>query len=73
MIYPFCLKEWKFEKIEKLVANFHDKEECVIHLRNLKQAFNHGWLLIKVHRVIKFNQKVSLKLYIDIKTELEKA
>ena len=46
----------KIEKIEKLLANLHDKTEYVIHIRNLKQALNHGLVLKKVHRVIKFNQ-----------------
>ena len=40
MIYPF------FEKFKKLVANLHDKTEYVTHnmqhIRNLKQALNHG-------------------------------
>ena len=31
----------KIEKIENLVANFHDKKEYAIHIRNLKQALNH--------------------------------
>ena len=44
--------------------------ERVIHIRNLKQAFNHGLVLKKVHKIIKFNQKVSLKLYIDMNTNL---
>ena len=30
MIGPFYLKEWKLKKLEKLVANFHDKEEYVL-------------------------------------------
>ena len=30
----------KIGKVEKLVANFHDKTEYVIHIRNLKQALN---------------------------------
>ena len=34
-------------KIEKPVANFHDKEEYVIHIRNLKQVLNHGLVLEK--------------------------
>ena len=46
----------KIEKVEKFVANLHDKTEYVIHIRNLKQAFNHGLVLKKVHRIIKFNQ-----------------
>ena len=32
----------KTGKAEKLVANWHDKKEYVIHIRNLKQALNHG-------------------------------
>ena len=51
-----CLPErMKLEKVKKLVANLHDKTECVIHIRSLKQALNHGLILEKVHRVIKFN------------------
>ena len=32
----------KPEKVKELVANLHDKIEYVIHMRNLKQALNHG-------------------------------
>ena len=71
---PFLLETMKIEKIEKLVANFHDKTEYVIHIRNLKQALNHALVLKKVHRVIKFNQNAWLKSYIDMNTDLrEKA
>ena len=30
----------KIEKVEKLVANLHDKTEYVIHTRNFKKALN---------------------------------
>ena len=60
----------KIEKVEKLVTNLHDKAEYVFHIRNLKQALNHGLILKKVHRVIKFNQKVWLRPYIDMNTKL---
>ena len=53
-------------KFEKVLANLHDKKEYVIHIRNLKQELNHGL----GHRVIKFNQKAWLELYIDMNTEL---
>ena len=43
------------EKVEKFVVNLHDKSECVIHTIKLKQALNHGLVLKKVHKVIKFN------------------
>ena len=39
-------------KSEKPVANFHDKKEYVIYMRNLKQPLNHGLVLKKVHRII---------------------
>ena len=54
-ILPFLPERVKLEKVEKLVANLRDKTEYVIHIRNLKQALNHGLILTKVHRVIKFN------------------
>ena len=38
----FFLEKMKIEKVEKLVANLHDKTEYVIHIRNLKQVLNHG-------------------------------
>ena len=43
-----------------------------VHIRNLKQVINHGLVLKKVHRTIKFNQKAWLKPYIDLNTELRK-
>ena len=61
----------KIEKVEKLVTNLHDKTEYVIHIRNLKQALNHGLILKKVHRVIKFTQKAWLKPYIDMNSKLK--
>ena len=68
----FLPKRMKTEESEELVANLHDKTEYVIHIRNLKQALNHGLVLKKVHKVIKFNQNAWLKSYIDINTGLRK-
>ena len=51
----------KIEKIKKLVTDLHDKTEYFVHIRNLKQALNHGLILKKVHRVIEFNQNAWLK------------
>ena len=62
----------KIEKAEKLVANLHNKTEYVIRIINLKQALNHGLVLKKVHRIIKFNGKAWLKRYIDMNLDLRK-
>ena len=52
---PFLPERMKLKKVAKLVTNLNDKTEYVIHMRNLKQVLNHGLILKKVHRVIKFN------------------
>ena len=62
----------KIEKIGKLIANLNDKTEYVIHIRSLKQALNHGLVLKKIRKLIKFNQNAWLKLYIDMNTVVRK-
>ena len=65
-----------FEKSKQFLQNLHDslhdKTEYVIHIRNLKQAINHGLVFKKVHRVIKFNQNAFLNPYVDMNTDLRK-
>ena len=41
----FLPERMEIEKVEKLVANLHDKTEYVIHIRNLKKALNNGLVL----------------------------
>ena len=55
MIYHFYLKKMEIEKVEKLVANLHDKTKYVTHIRNLKQTLNQELVLKQIHRVVKFN------------------
>ena len=55
--FPFLPQRVKFEKVEKLAHNLHDKTEYVVLTRNLKQAFNHGLILKKLHRIIRFKKK----------------
>ena len=47
---PFLPERKKIKKVKKLVTNLYDndlydKNEYVIHIRNLKQALNHGLIL----------------------------
>ena len=53
----------KIENVERLVATLHHKTEYFLHRWNLKQPLNHGLVLKKVHRLIKFNQKVWSVIY----------
>ena len=69
---PFLPKRMKIDKFNKLVCSLYDKKDYVVRIRSLKQALNHGLILKKVHRVIQFNQKIWLKAYIDMNTELRK-
>ena len=39
---PFLSERMKIKKKKKFIANLHDKTEYIIHIRNLKQALNHG-------------------------------
>ena len=69
---PFLPESKKLNKVEKLICDEEDKKKYVIHIRALKQALNNGLRLKKVHRIIQFKQKVWLKTYIDMNTELRK-
>ena len=68
----FLSDRMEIEKVEKLIPNLHNRTEYVICIKNLKQALNHGLVLKKVRRIIKFNQKAWLKSYIDMNTGLWK-
>ena len=49
------MRKNEIDKCKKFVCNLYNKEKCVVHIRSLKQALNHGLILKKVHRVIQFN------------------
>ena len=62
----------KIKKRNKLVCNIHNKENCVVHIRALKQSSNHGLILKKVYKIIHFNKEEWLKPYLDMNTKLRK-
>ena len=69
---PFLPERMKIDKCNKLVCNLYDKKKLCCSIRSLKQAFSHGLILKKIHRVIQFNQEAWLKPYIDMNNELRK-
>ena len=50
----------------------HNKTECVIHMNNLKQPLDHGLVLKKVHKMIKFNENPEVKPNIDKKKNIKR-
>ena len=69
---PFLLERMVINNTKKLVCNLNDKKNYIVHINVLKQALDHGLKLIKVHRIIEFEQEAWLKEYIDVNTELRK-
>ena len=55
------------------MVNLLEKEVYIIHVRNQKQALNHGLFFKNVNKVITFNQKAWWKSNIDMNTEPKKA
>ena len=54
----------------KLVPNFFDKKKMLIHYRNLRFYLQHGLVVTKMHRGIRFRQSKWLELYIRTNTEM---
>ena len=69
---PFLSERKKIKQLKKLICNVQDKEKYDVHMRDLKQALNHGLELKRVRRVIRFNQKACLKPYIEMNTKIKK-
>ena len=44
---PFLPESKKVNKVEKLICSIENKEKCVIDIRSLKQALNHGLIFKK--------------------------
>ena len=55
----FLPQKVKIEKFKKLLANFHDKTEYVIHIRNLKQALNLEIVMKNCIELLNLNKRLS--------------
>ena len=57
---------------EKLLLTLEDKNNCVVHYRNLQFYLNQGMKLKRVHRVLEFEQECWMEPYIRMNTEVRK-
>ena len=58
--------------VKKLVPNLTNKNNYVIHYRNLQQYLELGMKLKEIHRILKFKQKNWMKPLIDFNTDRRK-
>ena len=59
----------KVGDVKKLIPNFGNKTNYVLHYRNLQLYSSLGMELTKIHRVPKFKQSDWMKKYIDFNTK----
>ena len=55
--------------VKELVPNLMDKNNYVIHYRNLQLCLELGMKLKKIHRILKFKQSDWMRPYIDFNTQ----
>ena len=70
---PFMCAKMKINGVEKLTPNLYYKHKYIIHIRALKQALDHGLVLERIHRCMRFKQSPWMKEYIDFNTRLRTA
>lgn len=56
----------------KLMSTFHDRIKYVVHIKNLKLYLSLGMELIKIHRILEFNQHQILAPFIEMTTAARK-
>jgi len=66
----FQTKDYKESNIKKLCCSLDDRKEYKINYRMLKLVLNLGFELIKVNKVLQYEQKPFMKKYIMLNTEL---
>jgi hypothetical protein len=71
--YPLAPERIEINGVEKLVPNLFDKDSYVVHHETLKLYESLGLEIIKIHRVITFEESAWMKPYIEKNTKLRAA
>ena len=74
MLSAYCKKiaekyNFSIGLVSKLIPTLRDKKEYVLHYRNLQLYLDLSLKIKEVHRVLKFDQSLWLKQYIDFNTK----
>ena len=70
---PFMCTKMKINGVEILIPSLYYKRKFITHIRALKQALDHGLVLERIHRCIRFKQSPWMKEYKDFNTRLRTA
>ena len=74
MLPDYCKKsadeyEIKVDDVKKSIPNLGNKNNYVLHYKNLQLYLTLEMKLTKIHRVLKFKQSDWMKKYINFNTE----
>ena len=67
--YMKGFKPDSYNQTKKLLCDWSDKENYLVHYRMLKFYVRHGMIVDKVHEIIKYKQSKWLEKYINFKTQ----
>ena len=67
--YMNTIKPENYTKSKKLICDWTDKKNYLIHYRMLKFYVRHGMVVEKIHEIISFRQSRWLEGYISFKTQ----
>ena len=67
--YMKMIKPTKYTKSKKLICDWADEKNYLIHYRLLKFYVRHGTVVVKIHEIISFKQSRWLKKYITFNTK----
>ena len=72
-LYNYCLEianelNITIGSVKKLVPNLMNKNNYMIHYRNVQQCLKVGLKFKKMHRILKFKQSDRMRFYIDFNT-----
>ena len=67
--YMKQIKPKKYAKSMKLICDWTDKKNYLVHYRMLKFYVRHGMVVAKIHEIISFKQSSWLEKYINFNTQ----